>query len=148
VTIFVGKPVRPVFFGGLCLAVGALVGVYFAVTAIGNYRWLPAVAGVAGFLCGALAWNRHLRNGWNGAVVGAAAAVSAHFLTWLLLAWGQWGCYKVTGECRAGGDAPMNPLEALVGSLVYGGISLGLCGWVTVPVGAGLGWLCAETRPR
>ena len=76
-----------------------------------------------------------------GATAGAVAGVVSHYLTWTLAFLGANLCFWLTGGCTGSlGDPPANLLVALTGAAAQTFLSLLIFGWLTVPIGAVLGW--------
>lgn len=139
---------RSLTFGALCAGVGLLFGIFVFLQAEGEgYQWFVVAAALAAFVSGAALWRvlpervLHHRLRW-GAVAGALAGLVSHYLTWYLQYLGAILCYWLTGGCTGSlGDSPANPLVALVGAAGFSFFSLIALGWLTVPIGAVLGWV-------
>lgn len=137
---------RSLLFGGLCAGVGLLFGIFVALGAEGDgYRWFFVAAALAAFVSGTALWRvlperipRH-RLAW-GALAGALAGLVSHYLTWYLAFVGANVCFWLTGGCTSSlGEPPANLLEAFAGAAGFTFFSLLIVGWLTVPIGAGLG---------
>lgn len=138
---------RSLVFGVLCAGVGLLAGLYFGLDATGEgWEWLALAAPLAAFLSGAALWrllperNPRQRRGW-GALAGALAGLVSHYFTWYLQFLAANVCFWLTGGCTGSlGEPPADPLTALLGAAGLTFFSLFVVGWLTVPIGAGLGW--------
>jgi hypothetical protein len=127
-------------FGVLCAGVGFAAGLFVAAGARGDgWGLMLFAAPAAAFLSGAGAWwalvaQSGKGSGWRGAAAGALAGVVAHPLCWVfqLTASGEWPGSK--------------SLLALV--TVMTAVSLLVAGWLTVLVGAAMGWGLATAGAR
>ena len=137
---------RSLVFGALCAGVGLLFGILVPVVAESEgHRWFFLAAALAAFVSGAALWRvlperipRH-RPAW-GALAGALAGLVSHYLAWYLAFLGANVCFWLTGGCTSSlGEPPANVLVAFVGAAGLTFFSLYIVGWLTVPIGAGLG---------
>ena len=138
-------------FGAWCAVVGLLFGAFFSLQASGRgWAGLAVAAPLAAFLTGAVLWRLVAarateRRALRGALAGGLAGIAAHFLTWYLWYAGMSLCHLLTGGCTDSlGQPPAGPLVAIAGAAGLTGFSLVVCGWVTAPVGALLGWIYAR----
>ncbi len=76
-----------------------------------------------------------------GILTGALAGALAHYVCWYLLILSANLDDLWFGTTSSLGEPPMNPVQGLIGAAVFSAFSLFLFGWVTIPVGALLGWL-------
>jgi hypothetical protein len=144
-------------FGLLCALVGLAVGGYAVHSAIGDgWQRLPMCAALAAFLTGFGLWYRLVercgatgrRPGLRaGLVTGGAAGALAHYPCWYLMILSANLDYLWFGTTSSLGEPPMNPVQGLAGAAVFGAWSVFLLGWVTIPVGALLGWLMIRRSP-
>ncbi|MEA3642515.1 MAG: hypothetical protein VBE63_21610 [Lamprobacter sp.] len=73
----------------------------------------------------------------------------AHSVCWWLFILAAW----IEGTWLTGGASPgepsMNPLQGIIGALIFSLFSLALFGWVTIPAGALIGcWMLRTTGSR
>jgi hypothetical protein len=138
------KRIIPAWWIGIfgCV-IGALIGVYISLNAVGSgYELLPFSAGLAALVCTAGFWWLILdRNKkytlLRGAYAGGLSGITAHYVCWYLMILAQNICYWGWRGCVSSlGDPPANPLLGLWGALIFSFWSLLLLGWLTVPVGA------------
>lgn len=137
---------RSLVFGALCAGVGLLFGILVFLPAEGEgYRWFFLATTLAAFASGATLWRvlperiHSHRLVW-GALAGALAGLVSHYLAWYLAYLGANLCFWLTGGCTSSlGEPPANLLVAFVGAAGFTFFSLYIVGWLTVPIGAGLG---------
>lgn len=137
-------------FGGFCALIGTLFGLLVFLDAqVGGYRWFFIPVGLSAFLCGAAFWcifperiPRH-RLVW-GTFAGALVGLVSHYFTWYFVLLGAGICFRLAPGCTSTLlDPPANLLESVsfaAGLSVY---SLLIVGWLTVLIGAGLGFFYA-----
>jgi hypothetical protein len=140
-------------FALLVAGVGCGVSFWVDTGTLGDHRMVVYGSIVSAFLLGKL-WWRWLEQRREGSLVvglcaGLVVVVCAHVLAFWITIVGNWGCYWLLGECRGStGEEPLNPANGVVGALVYGvGSLLGL-GWVTLPLGGGLGILAVFAQRK
>ncbi len=111
-------------------------------------RWQIALAAAIAAMLVAAAAMRLLgvggaeASGGRGAIVGALTGLLAHPLTWyLVIVWNY--CIGTVDSLR---QPPINPIQAIFGSLVLSFWSLLLLGWLTVPMAAATGWFLHHVR--
>lgn len=107
-----------------------------------GWRGMIAAAGTAAALTGGILWrwlvlSRPVVTRRRAVLVGGLAGLVAHPVAWYLMIVALY----VTGARGSLGDRTLTPLEGLWGSLVYSAWSLFLFGWITIPVGAFVGFL-------
>ena len=76
---------------------------------------------------------------WVGVVAGLVAGVLAHVVSWYFILVAAY----LLGWRSSLGDAPVNPLQAVIACWVYAAASLLLVGWVTIPLSAVFGGVFA-----
>lgn len=138
---------RSLVFGLLCAGVGLLLGILVFRGAEGEgYEWFPVAATLAAFVCGAVLWHflperiPRRRLVW-GTLAGALAGLVSHYFAWYFQYVGSNVCFWLTGGCTSSlGEPPANLLMALVGAAGLTFFSLIVVGWLTVPIGAVLGF--------
>ncbi len=140
-------PAKPsLVFGALCAGIGLLFGILVPAVAEGEgFGWFFVPAALAAFVSGAALW-RFLperiprRRPVGGALAGALAGLVSHYLTWYLAYLGANVCFRLAGGCTGSlGEPPADPLMALWGAAGFTFFSLLAVGWLTVPIGTGLG---------
>jgi hypothetical protein len=131
----------------LCAAGGLLAGTLASREAT-NKSWelLPLAALVAALLTGAAVWRLLVQRApgpgrWRPLLAGALTGAAAHYTCWYLLFLSANVCTLFSDACLSSlGERPLDPLNALWGSAVFSAVSLAFFGWLTVPLGALLGW--------
>jgi hypothetical protein len=144
-----------VAMGLLCAAVGAIAALLLAVIATGSgWEAFFVAAPLSAFATGAFFWwllmarRNHLGTA-RGVIAGALAGAVSHLVCWYFFFVIAFACNVFTGGCRDSLDQPpVNPLLAVPAASIYSGVSLMLCGWLTVPAGGLLGGLLAIARRR
>jgi hypothetical protein len=138
--------------GLCCVPVGAAMGIYLLLTALGGGYGAFAIAApvaVAAGLAGTLYWWVGVaRGGHTGRWRGALAAVLGHWLGWYLLFLHAYLRHALTGSAPPVSGPIVNPLLALVGSGLYALLSLYFFGWITVPAGALMGGFLVQAQAR
>lgn len=133
----------------------AIVGILAVNVATGEgYAWLVLTNPIAGFISGSILWwlfvgLRDRRGFLFPVIAGGLAGSVGHFINWYLLLIGASVCNLISGGCTGTlGESPMNPLQALAGAALYGGISLVFIGWFTIPAGIIIGILLAYLQGK
>jgi hypothetical protein len=139
--------------GGASAGVGLATAVLIVSTANGEgYAGFLLAAPLAAFATSVFFWwwllDRQGRyTSGRGAWAGALAGAIAHYPCWLLLMFGSYACFSLTGGCTGSlGDGPMSPLDALWAAAMFSLFSLLFYGWLTIPAGAVIGALVARWR--
>lgn len=131
----------------MCAVCGLLAGFVFSLDVVGEgWGWLPIPAALGAFLSGWLLWRLlperlpKRRLTW-GVIAGGAAGLVSHYVTWYLFIVGLNLCYRLTGGCVSSlGDPPAGPLGAFVAAAGFTFFSWLILGWITLLLGAALGW--------
>lgn len=105
--------------GLACVPIGALVGTWAAVSAIGSgYAAFALCAPVASFISGSLAWwllvarsCSHSRA--RGALAGGVAAIVGHYICWYLVLVANFVSQSARSTTLSPGQQVPNPLEAI-----------------------------------
>jgi hypothetical protein len=142
---------RSLDFGFLCGLVGSLVALLLLIPDLEADGWvlLLFAAPAAGFVSGTALWRMlperaPRRRLAAGTLAGAIAGVVSHYLTWYLGFLAMNLCYWFTGSCTSSlGEPPANLLQALTGAAAFTFFSLAVIGWLTLPVGAAIGFVFA-----
>ncbi len=140
--------------GMCCMPVGLAMGIYVMRGSLGSdYGAFVFAAPVAAFLSGTLCWwavvaRRADARRWRAVMAGALAAGLGHWLCWYLLFVHAYVWNAITGAPPAVSGPIVNPLMAVAGSGLYALLSLYFFGWITVPVGALIGWGLAQLNSR
>jgi hypothetical protein len=144
-----------VAMGLLCASVGALAALLIVWVATGSgYESFFIAAPLAAFIAGALFWwllvaRKNHHGTARGVAAGALAGAIGHYICWYFFFLFAFACHAFTGGCTDSlGQPPVNPLLALGAASIYSGVSLLLCGWLTIPAGGLLGGLLAIARRR
>lgn len=142
---------RSLPMGCFCAIPGLLAGVYIALSAWGNGWELFAVAAPLGaFLSGLGMWRLIVAvrpSKGRGLLAGFLAGLVAHWVCWYLLMLLHWLGFIFFGTGTSSlGEPPVNPLQALWGAAAFSFFSLLLCGWITGPVGAGIGYVLGRRQ--
>ena len=103
-----------------------------------GWRGFIPFAAFAAFAVGAVAWRwiSPLKLRWSGAVAGAVAGLASHPLAWYAFIVAAW----VSGAKSSLSEPTVNPLEAVPAALFFTAWSWLFTGWLTVPIGAALGY--------
>jgi hypothetical protein len=142
---------------GLAYAsIGALVGVWIAVAAIGKgYGVFAVFAPIAAFLSGFLTWwslvARSRSYSWvRRACAGALAAVLGHYICCYLVMVSAFLSQALAFIPPIPGTSAPNPFESIFWAGPLALWSLVLVGWITVPIGAAIGGVMAtrQWEPR
>lgn len=125
-------------YGLLNSLIGLIIGVYIAITAIGNGYFVFGIAApIAAFFTGGLFWKLIVRENWDSIsifITGLLTGTVSHYITFLLLSVGLNICYWTTGECTGSlGDPPASILSMLTGGFAFSFFSLMFFGWITAP---------------
>ena len=126
--------------------IGLIVGLYIAITAIGDgYYVLPIAAPLAAFIVGGLLWTKIVKDGYGSTkiiITGLLTGTVSHYVTFVLLSIGMNVCYWTTGECTGTlGDPPASILTMLGGAFAFSFFSLLFLGWITAPYSILIGLL-------
>ncbi len=142
-----GRYKRSLYFGLLSCPVGLAVGIFLRISAIGDYSEFPYHSTFAAFFAPFLAWffiiERPSKFSPNrGAFAGVVGVMFAHYLCWyssLLVSNIQYWFFGI--QIGSLGGPPINPIFGLIAVLLYTFISYIFLGWLTIPLGAGIGWI-------
>ena len=132
--------------GFFCALVGIAVGFWVWLTAIGKgYDDMPILGGISGFLVGAFLWwrlvaRRKMITVKRGLLTGLLIVPISHYFVWYLSLLFSNVSYWVFGAKVGSLDGPpIDPLNGIWTIMVLALWSLVFFGWVTLPVGAGIG---------
>ena len=125
-------------YGLINALLGLIVGVFLALTAIGDgYSVVLIAAPISAFLIGGLFWKLIIKGKLTKTrviVTGILTGTISHYLTFLLLGIGYNICYWTTGNCTDSfGEPPANILLMFGGAFLLSFFSLLFFGWLTVP---------------
>ena len=96
-----------------------------------------AAFGVSYFFWRVFCSSSQLISARRGALVGVLTGILAHPVAWYLaIVWSY-----ASGVRSSLGERMVNPLQAIAACFLYGGLSVLLTGWLTVPAGGVVGWI-------
>ncbi len=118
--------------------VGLAVGLYIAITAIGNgYQFFAVAAPLAAFVVGGILWSRIVKDKFDSTkiiITGLLTGTISHYITFVLLSIGMNICYWTIGGCTGSlGEPPASILSMIGGAFAFSFFSLLFFGWITVP---------------
>jgi hypothetical protein len=124
-------------FGLINAFLGLVIGIYLALTAIGDgYSVFAIGAPIAAFLTGCLFWKLMVKEKSSRRRVvftGILTGIFSHYLTFVLINIGANICYWTTGKCTDSfGEPPANFFMMLGGAFIFSFFSLVFFGWLTV----------------
>jgi len=133
--------------------VGLAVGLYIAVTAIGDgYHVFPIAAPLAAFIVGGILWNRIVKDEFDTTkivITGLLTGTISHYITFVLLSIGMNICYWTTGGCTGSlGDPPASILSMIGGAFAFSFFSLLFFGWITAPCSVIIGLILKRINKR
>ncbi|WP_462322211.1 hypothetical protein [Halochromatium sp.] len=139
-----------------CFAlVGLAVGGYVSWSAIGDgWEFFFVYSSTAAFVTGFGLWRwrverRQTAGCRAGLFTGALAGLLSHLLCWWLFILGAWLDHSWLTSGASQGEPPMNPLQGIIGAIVFSLFSLALFGWLTIPAGALIGcWMLRTAGSR
>ena len=115
-----------------------------------DYKFFYIYSSIAAFSTSALLWyffvyTKTEASFLRGAVVNGASGLLAHYVCWYL--WIAFVSieYYITGKPVSSlGEPPMGLLHGIWGAATFSFFSLLMFGWLTVPIGAFIGWLATK----
>lgn len=137
---------QSIYFGLINSLVGIAIGVYVAQLAHGEgYQYFPIYAGVAAFLTTSVGWYfiiyRTRRFSRNLAIaIGLTSGALAHPVCFYIALIHCNIQYWFWRECSSLGEPPINLIFGLFTSFVPSIFSLIFFGWITIPLGAIIGF--------
>lgn len=111
-----------------------------------GWQYMKYCAAMAAFIVGTLLWRmwvapQDTASGGRGLWVGALVGLLSHPVAWYLLIL----FHFFSGESSSLGEKPLDPIQAIWGSLVFSFWSVFLVGFfVTIPLGAVIGFFLAR----
>jgi hypothetical protein len=115
-----------------------------------EYQFFYIYSGTAAFITSALLWYLFVYTQTNsgslrGAIVNGFSGLLAHYVCWYLYIAFVSIQYYITGQPVSSlGEPPMGLLHGIWGASVFSFFSLLAFGWVTIPLGAMIGWLTIQ----
>ncbi|WP_078129822.1 hypothetical protein [Leptospira alexanderi] len=134
-----------------CSIIGLVVGLVIAFTAVGDYKTFPIYSTLAAFSTSYVVWNLFVERKENynvirGIILGILIVVLSHHLTFYFVIISENIKYWILDFKSLTNKTPMNPFIGFFAVSLGTLISLFVCGWITVPIGALLGWFFTKYR--
>ncbi|MCL8265124.1 hypothetical protein M9Y82_00340 [Leptospira weilii] len=135
-----------------CSIIGLIVGLVIAFTAVGDYKTFPIYSTLAAFSTSYVVWNLFVERKENynvirGIILGVLIVVLSHHLTFYFVIISENIEYWILNFKSLNREKP--PMNPFIGFFVVSLgtlISLFFCGWITLPLGAFLGWFFTKYR--
>lgn len=135
-----------------CSIIGLIVGLVIAFTAVGDYKTFPIYSTLAAFSISYVVWNLFVERKGNynitrGIILGVLIVVLSHHLTFYFVIISENIKYWILDFKNLNGQEPsMNPFIRFFAVSLGTLISLFVCGWITLPLGAFLGWFFTKYK--
>ncbi|WP_061298266.1 hypothetical protein [Leptospira borgpetersenii] len=135
-----------------CSIIGLIVGLVITFTASWDDKRFPIFSTLAAFSTSYAIWNRFVEKQENynvtrGIILGVLIVVISHHLTfYFVIIYGNIEYYILNFKSLNGEEPPMNPFIGFFVVSLGTLISLFVCGWITLPLGAFLGWFFTKYK--
>ncbi|EMN44214.1 hypothetical protein [Leptospira weilii] len=135
-----------------CSIIGLVVGLVITFTAVGDYKTFPIYSTLAAFSTSYVVWNLFVERKENynvirGIILGVLIVALSHHLTFYFVIISENIEYWILDfKSLNEQEPPMNPFIGFFAVSLGTLISLFVCGWITLPLGAFLGWFFTKYR--
>nr|WP_235596198.1 hypothetical protein [Leptospira weilii] len=135
-----------------CSIIGLVVSLVIVFTAVGDYKTFPIYSTLAAFSTSYVVWNLFVERKENynvtrGIILGVLIVVLSHHLTFYFVIISENIKYWILDfKSLNEQEPPMNPFIEFFAVSLGTLISLFVCGWITLPLGAFLGCFLQNTR--
>ncbi|EJO78728.1 hypothetical protein LEP1GSC020_2118 [Leptospira interrogans serovar Grippotyphosa str. 2006006986] len=134
-----------------CSIIGLIVGIIITLTATGDYKTFPIFSALAGFSASYVIWKFFVEKNQNygvtrGIFLGIVIAIISHHLTFYYFILFANIEYWILNIRNPDNMPPLNPFSGLFVVSIGTLWSLIFYGWITLPIGAFVGWVFTKYK--
>ncbi len=135
----------------ICSIIGLIVGIIITLTATGDYKTFPIFSALAGFSASYVIWKFFVEKSQNygitkGIILGIVIVIISHHLTFYYFILFSNIEYWILNIRNPDNIPPLNIFSGFFVVSIGTLWSLIFYGWITLPIGAFLGWFFSKYK--